>query len=158
MVQSPAKVIWKTLIFGYNQNEIESIRSFAESRGAIFVSEQTSRWGDESLKPTENLIDTSRLYDHNRSTTIIEPQCESQEYISADGYYWPCCLITSMFTLHRTPLWQDRNQWKITDQNLDQARHTLRQWKQSILDDPDNALDLCKMHCKPGQNFAWASM
>ena len=158
MVKSPARIIWKTLIFSYNQTEIESIKSFAESKGALFVSETTSRWGDQSLKPTENVIDTSRLYERIQSTTIIDPQCESQEYISADGYYWPCCLITSMYTLHRTPLWKDRSRWTIKDQNLDQARLNLKQWKQGILNDPDHALDLCKMHCKPGQKFTWATM
>lgn len=158
MVKSPARVVWKTLVFSYNQNEIGLIKQLAESKGAIFTSDITSRWGDDSLKPTEQFIDTSRLYHNSRSTAIIEPQCESQEYISADGFYWPCCLITSVYTLHKTPLWRQRSQWSIQGRTLDQLRSQLKTWKDGILNEPEQALDLCKMHCKPGQKVAWASI
>lgn len=158
MVESPARIIWKTVLFSYNQDEIERIKSFAESKGALFVSVMTDRWGDVALKPREALVDASRLYTNNQSVSIIDPQCESQEYISADGYYWPCCLITSVRTLHKTPLWKNQSDWAIKNQNLDRARLRLKQWKQDIVNDPVHALDLCKMHCKPGQKFAWSQM
>jgi MoaA/NifB/PqqE/SkfB family radical SAM enzyme len=158
MVKSPARVIWKTLIFSYNVDEIEQIRSLAIDCGAEFTAESTSRFGDESLEPEEKLIDTSRLYKTSANVTEIVPQCREQEYISADGYYWPCCLITSMFTLHKTTLWKQRKNWDISSQNLDQARVHLEQWRQQILDNPANAHDVCKMSCKPGQRFSWATM
>jgi MoaA/NifB/PqqE/SkfB family radical SAM enzyme len=158
MVNSSARIIWKSLIFSYNVDDIEKIKALAISCGAEFVVESTSRFGDESLKPEEKFIDTSRLYKHNLDTIHIEPQCSTQEYVSADGYYWPCCLITSMFTLHKTTLWKQKSNWSISTQNLDQARMQLEQWQHRIIENPANAHDVCKMNCKPGQKFAWATM
>lgn len=155
MVKSPARIVWKTLIFSYNVNEIDQIRSLAQQHGAEFIVESTSRFGDDTLRPEEHLVDTSRLYQTNLDTTILEPQCRTQEYISADGYYWPCCLITSVFTLHKTLLWKHRSNWNIATQNLDQARFQLENWRQTILDNPEHAHPVCKMSCKPGQKFAW---
>jgi MoaA/NifB/PqqE/SkfB family radical SAM enzyme len=158
MVKGSSRIVWKTLIFSYNENEIDQIQKMAENRGAIFVVEPTSRFGNDSLEPNKQLIDTSRLYKNIQETVIIEPQCSSQEYISADGYYWPCCLITSMYTLHKTKLWKEKNKWAIQDQNLDQVRVQLEQWKQAILDNPIDAHAVCKMNCKPGQKFAWSQI
>jgi MoaA/NifB/PqqE/SkfB family radical SAM enzyme len=160
MVTKSAKVVWKTLIFSYNQNHLEQIKLLAESKGCKFVCESTSRYGADHLVPANNLIDTSRLYNtelKNFSGTL-EPQCLTQEYISADGFFWPCCLITSYYTLHKTELWKNRQLWSIKNQTLDQAREKLKIWYDQIIEDPKNAHDVCKMSCKPGQKFGWPSV
>jgi MoaA/NifB/PqqE/SkfB family radical SAM enzyme len=159
MTKSRARVVWKTIVFSYNETEIDKIKQLAESKGAIFVAHNTSRFGHESLIPTnQQLIDSSRLYQNNQTIEKLEPQCFEQEYISADGYYWPCCLITSYYTLHKTVLWKNRNDWSIDSQNLDEAREKLSIWKQSIIEEPNNAHPVCKMSCKPGQNFSWTNI
>lgn len=158
MLKSPAKVVWKTLIFSYNEKEIEQIKDVAESKGAVFVSEPSSRFGEDTLRPkNEQLVDVSRFYQNNLSVDKLEPQCLSQHYVSADGYYWPCCLITSVFTLHKTALWKQRNDWAIKNQTLDGLRSKLEHWRQDIIEHPNDAHAVCKMNCKPGQKFAWAS-
>lgn len=156
MSQGPARVIWKTLYFSYNINDIDQIKDMAHSKGVEFFVEPSSRYGDPSLMPNENFIDTSRLYKHNTDTVDIEPQCgHAEEYISADGYYWPCCQITSMYTLHKTSLWKERANWHISKKTLDDTRKQVLIWKQAILDNPAGAHDICKMNCKPGQKFGW---
>jgi hypothetical protein len=61
-----------------------------------------------------------------------------------------------MFTLHQTPLWKQRQQWQINNQTLDQARQTLGNFKQDILENPPN---VCQMHCKKGQkDFVWTRL
>ena len=157
MTQSSARVVWKTLIFSYNAHELDQMQEIAHSHGADFVSETTHRFGDESLRPVDQLVDVSRLYEKNIKTHVIEPQCSIQEFVSAEGYYWPCCLISSTFTLYQTELWKQREQWSIKNNNLDQLRTRLEHWKQRILNQPDQAHIVCKMNCKPGQKFAWIS-
>jgi MoaA/NifB/PqqE/SkfB family radical SAM enzyme len=159
LAQGPSRVVWKTLYFSYNINDIDQIKALAHSKGVEFFVEPSSRYGDEALQPNENFIDTSRLYKHNISTIDIEPQCGNPaEYISADGYYWPCCMITSMYSLHKTSLWKDRDNWKISNQTLDSAREQVLRWRQAILDNPADAHDVCKMSCKPGQgNGGWSN-
>jgi MoaA/NifB/PqqE/SkfB family radical SAM enzyme len=159
MAKGPARVVWKTLYFSYNINDIDQIKTLAHSKGVEFFVEPSSRFGDQSLMPTEKFVDISRLYKYNINNVVIEPKCgHSSEYISADGYYWPCCLITSMYSLHKTSLWRGRDKWKISNQTLDSAREQVLVWKQAILDNPIEAHDVCKMSCKPGQKFGWGSV
>ena len=157
MLRKSAKVVWKSLYFSYNEHEMEQIEKTARDLGCVFVAEPSSRFGQPELAPSQQKIDTSRLYNSNLDNLSDElaPQCLDQEYISADGYYWPCCLITSFYTLHQTTLWKNRNQWSIKTQNLDQARSVLQTWYNSVLNNPADAHSVCKMSCKPGQKFAW---
>ena len=156
MSNSDAKIVWKSIIFKFNQNLTDDMKQIAESMGVEFISNTTHRFGDDSIIPTEDaLIDTDRLLDRLPLKIEIEPQCLTQEYISADGYYWPCCLITSYFTLHKTTLYANREDWHIKGKTLTQLRHKLLSWRQGIIDNPNNAHDVCKMNCKPGQDFKW---
>ena len=157
MLSKTVKVVWKTLYFSYNEFEIDQIEKLAKDKGCIFVVEPTSRFGDPKLEPSKKYIETTRVYKPEEKT-LIEPQCFSQEYISADGYYWPCCLITGYNTLHQTTLWKNRDQWAIKNKSLDETRILLNDWYKKITDDLENASPLCKMHCKPGQKFVWSSV
>jgi MoaA/NifB/PqqE/SkfB family radical SAM enzyme len=146
VAEYPVQLAWKTLIFDYNYQEINQIQQFAESMGAKFISEITSRFGDEKLRPPQHLVDHTREYQNKKYQ--INPQCQNneREYISADGYYWPCCWISSGFTLYKSELWKNRAQWSIKNQTLDQARQQLQNWIKTI--QPDTAEDICQMMCK----------
>lgn len=159
MKTSGAKLIWKTLIFSYNEHEINQIKSVAESHGMIFVADDTNRYGDDNLVPsTEGSMSVMRQYIPNQIVEL-DPRCSDLEYISADGYYWPCCMISSFYTLHKTKLWKQRDLWDIRNQNLDQARVRLAEFKKEVYSDPANSHDVCKMHCKKGQpDFTWTQV
>lgn len=154
MRDSDATLVWKSLLFSSNQHQQQQMADMASSFGMKFVSDVTNRFGDESLRPSENLVLTDRRSDV--TVTKIEPRCSELEYVSADGYYWPCCMISSMFTLHKTILWKQRDQWLIHNQTLDQARETLETYKKLMLEDPHL---VCQMHCKEKQkDFLWTRM
>lgn len=159
MSKSRARVVWKTLIFEYNHDKIEDIQRFAESKGARFHVDITERFGDNDLRPRNpRYVDVTRLYDYSRNTTILEPRCDLLKYISSDGYFWPCCMITTVETLYNTELWQNKEKWSIKNQTMDQALVYLYAWKQKIQDNPTDAHAQCKMHCKPGQKYAWPTI
>lgn len=145
---------WKTLVFGYNYQELDQIQSVAESYGAKFVSERTGRFGDDSLKPPDRMVETQVMYTlDTKLITEISPQCQDheKEYISADGYYWPCCWVSSAFTLYKSDLWKNRAQWSIKNNNLTELRKRLNSWIGDMQDDPDI---VCKMMCKVGNQKA----
>lgn len=150
MVKKPVTVIWKTIVFAHNQHEIEQIKKFALDKGCEFEVHLSNRFGKSTLQPALQYVNTDKLY-RKFDQVELTPRCFDEEYISADGYYWPCCMITNYFTLHKTVLWQQRQQWSISQNTLDQTRRQLTQWQQSIQQDPGNAHDVCKMHCKKGQ-------
>jgi MoaA/NifB/PqqE/SkfB family radical SAM enzyme len=146
---------WKTIIFNYNHKQLDQIEMLANSYDAHFVSEKTSRFGDDALIPPKTLVDNSREYHGKDTHTInkITPQCKNhkKEYVSADGFYWPCCWIGSAFTLYKSELWKNRSQWHIKNKTIDQLRIQLAQWIDPMQSDPDV---VCKMMCKSG-NSEW---
>lgn len=154
MLKKSVRVVWKSLYFSYNEHDMTLIEKTARDLGCEFVVEPSSRFGNSGLVPSQQKIDVSRLYNTDTGTQL-NPQCLKQEYVSADGYYWPCCLITSYHTLHQTSLWKYRDRWSIKNQTLDQARLTLQTWYDRIVQEPESAHSVCKMSCKPGQKFAW---
>lgn len=150
MARSSANIGWKTIVFDYNYQEIDAIKKFAESKGAVFVSQKTNRFGDESLRPPVNYVEVAREYTPElEKFTAIEPQCDQhrREYVAADGYYWPCCWISSSFTLTKSEIWQQRSQWTIADHTLDHLRQRLANWIPSMKSNPDI---VCRMMCRPG--------
>ena len=162
MARGPAKVVWKSIIFSYNQHEQDQMRSMANDLGIEFIAESTGYFGDESLRPTtEQLIRIDLLYEYSKESKDIDPKCHhgKMEFVSADGYYWPCCMISNSQTLYKTQLWKDRQQWKLDTQNLDQARQKVQFWAESVKHQGTDAPSPCKMHCKPGQNgYHWPTI
>jgi MoaA/NifB/PqqE/SkfB family radical SAM enzyme len=152
MVASGVQVGWKTLLFNYNYLEVDQIQKFAEARGAKFISETTARFGNDSLRPPEQFIELNKDYQSAIKQNInINPQCNNheKEYISADGHYWPCCWVSSAFTMYKSQLWKDRQNWTIKGNNLDIMRERLDSWVDKIVSNTDDADIACKMHCKP---------
>lgn len=150
MVESPAWVSWKTIIFSYNQHQIDEIKRFALESGADdFQSEMSHRFGDDSYKPTDQLIDITKLYDRKKDVSKIDPKCDrgQQLYISADGYAWPCCMLTSYFTLHKTDLWKQRKEWTIADNTLDSVLAKLETFVLDVRNNPNKSHSVCKMEC-----------
>lgn len=145
----PVRRTWKTIVFSHTWDQLDRIRDVAAGFGADFVSQTTSRFGDDSLRPPENLIEQSREYSADLSQAVtLRPQCvnHATEYVSADGHYWPCCWISSAFTLYRGQLWRQRDQWQIRGRTVDELRQQLAGWIPDMQQDPDV---VCRMLCRP---------
>lgn len=143
----PVQVVWKTIIFNYNYQQLDQIQALAESFGATFTSQTTSRFGDDDLRPPDHLVEGYREYHvSTQEITQIRPQCANHatEYVSADGFYWPCCWVSTAFTLHKSDLWKQRATWNIKDRTIDQLRNQLPGWVDHVQTAPDV---VCKMLC-----------
>lgn len=162
MVKSRAKIVWKSLIFRYNQDQIDAIKKLAEDRGAIFHVEATSYYGDEALRPTvSELIRNDQTYEHSKNAHDLEPKCIDAKtgYISSDGYFWPCCLIAGAQSLYKTELWKNRKQWQIKDNNLDSILQKIADWADRVKSLGVESPSACRMHCKKGQKgWAWPNV
>ena len=154
MKRSPVNLGWKTIAFNYNYKEIHQIKKFDENKADLFLAKKTSRFGDESLRPPAEQVEFFREYTPElEQLKDIEPQCDShaKEYVAADGFYWPCCWISSSFTLPKSELWKQRSEWTIRNHNLDQMRNRLNSWIPDMQSNPDV---VCRMMCRPG-NPRW---
>ena len=149
MAKAPVWVNWKTVVFAHNQHQIKDIERFAMTHGADRFELVNSNRHTEETEPDTAFIDTSRLFEKSQTRTQIDPQCDqgAQLYISADGYAWPCCWISSYFTLHKTTLWKDRDKLDIGQNSLDQILEYQTQYAQNVVKDPQNAHAVCRMMC-----------
>ena len=149
MTRGPVRVNWKTVVFAHNQHQIKEIEKFAMQSGVDHFELVNSNRHTETTKPDSAFIDVSRLYDRSHERTRITPQCDQggQLYISADGYAWPCCWISSYYTLHKTALWKDREQLDITKNTLDQILEYQNQFAHNVAKDPQKAHGVCRMMC-----------
>jgi len=161
VLKSPARVIWKTVTFSYNEKEIDDIRSYAEGLGASFVAIKTHRFGDDKYKPSQQNIYIDRDFNHSKDTKTIEPKCPTNtifasEFISAMGYYTPCCWIAVRNLWEKTHFYKEREDYKIKGRTLDEMKEKSYAWANSLRKDPSKAYDICRMHCKPGQGYPWS--
>jgi MoaA/NifB/PqqE/SkfB family radical SAM enzyme len=162
VIRSPAKVRWKTIVFNFNYNKLQEIKTFAESKGAIFHAEKTRRYGNQELEPPIEYVETNHLFQKEYTTgnlIEIEPRCEKDAMtIGADGYLYPCDWIRNPQTLYKSQLWKQKTRWldqlKIENTTFDQALLVVRDWenyvKQTSVDDPAKVDVLCKMLCRKG--------
>jgi MoaA/NifB/PqqE/SkfB family radical SAM enzyme len=136
MVASPATVDWKCILFSYNENDIQLIRQLSETIGVdTFSIVNSDRWWDNDwLKPTEYVkIETEKkvlvnsahiggrhdLIDSWKSgnrDVAIDPLCKTTKsyYISADGYYMPCCWMGDYRFYYQTMFYKNKEMFDIS--------------------------------------------
>jgi len=162
MSNSSVNIIWKTIVFKFNQNNLDDIKQFAESKNAKFKVEKTHRFGDDSLVPTESFIDASQLYskNYNSEQFEIDPKCgrvDTVPTIGADGIFYPCDWLRNPNTLYKSQLWKQKDRWlnrlHINSVTYDEAMITVQDWADYV---KNNSLTggpvdvLCKMSCRKG--------
>jgi MoaA/NifB/PqqE/SkfB family radical SAM enzyme len=152
--KSKAKIIWKTNIFKFNAEILAEIKKFAESKGAIFISKSTHRWGEESLRPPEHLIESDMVYKPDAKIDEIEAGCKTNLNWSISAYhmFMPCGWFCAPQVLYKSSLWTNKEKWNIKDTTLDEIRETvLLSWTKNIEENPASASILCKTKCRKKQ-------
>jgi len=149
--KGPARIVWKTIIFSFNQHDLDTMETFALDQGVDeFRLIKTHRFGDDTLKPTVDRIDTVKLYENSMRLSKISPQCgrnSNQTFVTPDGYCWPCCWMTSYYTLHKTDLWQNRGLYDIRTRTFDQILDQIDLYATKVKTDPQSAHSVCHMMC-----------
>jgi wyosine [tRNA(Phe)-imidazoG37] synthetase (radical SAM superfamily) len=108
--EATCKTEWKFIPFSFNENDIESARALSEKLGLdSFKVDPSDRFDNQNnyLKPLGNYIGTryaSRQSWQYNQTLPIDPQCSDHQshYISADGYYSPCCYVADHRFYYKT--------------------------------------------------------
>lgn len=162
MVKSPAQVHWKTIIFKFNYNKLSEIKKFANDKGATWQTEKTHRYGDVSLVPPIEYVETNHVFQTefvNNHQIEIEPRCEKDAMVvSASGYLFPCDWIRNPQTFYKSQFWKQKTRWidnlHMKDNTYDQSILVVRDWenyvRQNSLIGSDKVDVLCKMLCRKG--------
>lgn len=145
---------WKYIPFNYNISSIQQARELSHALGIDqFKVENSDRFDQytQHLIPPNEYIRTraeSQTRFKQSQTVEIDPKCSSgkMHYISADGYYSPCCFVSEHRFYYKTVFGKDKSEFSIADQTLSQvlARpKTVKFYNNILVDMPT----VCQYNC-----------
>jgi hypothetical protein len=123
-VASPIKTVWKYIPFDYNQHTIDQARALSIDLGFdSFFIDPSKRFDDSAtveLKPAESLVNqeyTARVEWKQTATGTVDAKCNNRKehFITADGYYSPCCFVADHRWYYKTQFGKQKNQYSIVD-------------------------------------------
>ena len=147
VAKSSAHTTWRTIIFKTNEHQINTIKECAYSLGVDeYATELTHRFSnDVKFKPQKFIDITSNL------KPLINAGCKDNKllFISADGYIYPCCYVTSYNTLHSTEFWKNKEVYSIKNKSLDEFlnQQHIKKFINRIEDNYDSAYRVCQTNC-----------
>jgi organic radical activating enzyme len=131
MSKSKAKLIWQYIPFAFNERDIDEARQLSQNLGFDkFLILPSDRWIENDPLMPANLqlrIEHTITWKKNtnnasRDSRIIDPKCKSndQHYISANGYYMPCCYISDYRFYYKSEFYKNRSQYNISNTTISQ--------------------------------------
>jgi len=126
-VSAKCNTTWKFIPFSFNENNIEQARQLSQDLGVDqFQVMPSERFDDITIgfKPNEKNIgskwNSQQNWKQSKTITNLIPECHSGEshFISADGYYMPCCYIGDHRFYYKNQFGKNKKQYSITDTTL----------------------------------------
>jgi len=118
---------WKYIVFKYNQENIKEVEKLSKDLNIKkFKLEKSDRWlyENDPYRPDSIFIGKNFNNKENFKKKIkesnINPQCFNQRkhFITADGYYAPCCFIPNHNFYYKTIWGKDKKNYKIKENKL----------------------------------------
>lgn len=119
--------VWKYIPFAFNQDNITEANTLSNQIGIkSFQVELSDRFDEQtdSLRPDTTLLGSRYLaqinWRSNNTDSAIDPKCNqgNSHFITADGYYSPCCFLADHRFYYKTPFGKNRSQYDISKHTL----------------------------------------
>jgi len=132
VTKSKAISRWEYLPFSFNTDTIEEARKISNDLGiSEFVVKPSDRWQNDSdwLRPTKDgltneiKIVSLKQWKESNIKTDINPKCKNrvEHYISADGFYLPCCFIADHRYYYKSEFYKNKDKFDISKTTLTQV-------------------------------------
>ena len=150
---SKTKSVWKYIPFSYNENDIDQTRTIAYELGIDeFIVMPSNRWEkDDWLKPKSYIGPRQEQkinWVNGTRNNAINPKCNTgtEHYISADGYYMPCCYVGDWRFYYKSEFFKNRKGYDISKTTLSQLLVTdnLKKFYNNIT---IHSADYCTFNC-----------
>lgn len=151
---STVNTVWKCIPFKFNQHQIDQIRSFALGLGCDqFLLDPSERFDEHTLQFMPSAVYQGpklplQQQVKSGSTVEVTPKCHSgiDHYVSAWGFYSPCCYVADQRFYYKTPYGQDSTQFDIRSSKLSAvlAQQQHQKFVQQLLIDPPK---VCQYNC-----------
>lgn len=154
MVASDCKTIWKFIPFSFNQGDIATAEQLAKDLG---IDEFKAEYSDRFDEKTQYLIPDYQLLGKRYTlqnefkqgeVLAINPRCRNgkEHFISAAGYYSPCCFINDHRFYYKTMFGKNKTQFDIgqtTYSSLMQQSEVVEFYKTI----PQSPIAVCQFSC-----------
>ena len=143
VVKSRAYIVWKYIVFSFNEDTIEEARFLSQQLGMDeFVLNNSDRWEENDwLTPTKHVIINEdsikkngsfngnrnesiiQWKDFNNRDTDIDPICKkinAMHFISATGYYMPCCWVGDYRFYYKSEFYKNKDLYDISKTTISQ--------------------------------------
>ncbi len=158
-VASSAQTVWKYIPFDFNQHTIDQARQLSQSLGFdSFYLDPSKRFDDsatQALQPAADLVSAEyhdRVAWKQAVQGSVQPRCRTgqEHFVTADGYYTPCCYVADHRWLFKTDFGRDRGRYSIADHTLTQILSQPR-----VIEFYDNVEShaVCQFSCPKSQNL-----
>ena len=125
--KSRVHTIWKYIVFSYTVDDIESAKQLSESLNiSTFQIEKSDRFDEvtNKFKPTVDFLgqryNKQQDWKHQGTQSTLQPRCSNgkQHFISAEGYYVPCCYLQDHRFYYKTQFGKNKSAYRIADTTL----------------------------------------
>lgn len=149
---SKVNSVWKTIPFKYNEHLLDEIKTLSEKYNIKnFVIDPSDRWdkNTEQFKPInfKGPREQAQIIWHKSINEInINPKCRSgyEHYISAEGYYTPCCYVNDWRFYFVSEFYKNKKSFSISNNKLKQILETTASFFDSIETTKPN---YCSFNC-----------
>lgn len=148
---------WQYIPFSFNEDTIDRARQLSQELGFTkFLILPSDRWdNNDILKPIEYLGSRESVIINwkNETTKIrtnkVTAKCKhlnNQHFISADGYYMPCCYVGDHRFYYKSEFYKNRAQYDISTTTISKilASNQSKDFYNSI---EDAKLNYCTFNC-----------
>jgi organic radical activating enzyme len=155
--KSECRTEWKYIPFSFNSADIESAEHLSQQLGIDqFFIDPSDRFDEETefLKPSNTFLGAryNAQVSWKSTQTLplnkVDPKCvnEKEHFITADGYYSPCCFIADHRFYYKTLFGKQKNQYNIREYSMSQimAKPAVIEFYQNLDQQPG-----CQFNC-PG--------
>ena len=159
-VKSRCKVTWVYIPFKFNESVIEDARSLALDLGVDkFTINKSSRDFDgntmSEMIPSPELLN-NRALARMRNVNDIDPLCQDHQhhYISEEGFYSPCCMLSDYNFYYKTDYYKNQKEYDIRRVKLSEILKKQQGFSKNVIENPQPGCSfLCpKNHQDPELN------
>jgi len=150
--------VWQYIPFAFNETNIEQARALsAELEFTKFSLFQSDRWDSDNdvLKPTNyigkrtpSIIEWRANTDSHRQVEV-DPKCKQnnrEHYISANGFYMPCCYVGEHSFYYKSEFYKNQSQYDISKTTISEILGST-QSKDFYNSLEDAKLSYCTFNC-----------
>jgi organic radical activating enzyme len=127
-VAAECKTVWKYIPFAFNDNDISAAQQLGEKIGIdLFQFDPSDRFDEATAQYQPHNSYLGSRYQSQQSwkqnnTQTISPRCANNQhhYISADGFYSPCCYVSDHRFYYKTEFGKHKKSYNIAEHTLTQ--------------------------------------